>query len=244
MQKSRFLANMSHEFRTPLNAIIGYSEMLMEEAEDRGYRELLPDLRRIERSGHHLLTLINNLLDMSKIEAGKIEVFMEQFDVERIVREVITAIQPLAGKKSNELRLELDDDSGPMHSDSTKIRQILLNLLSNAVKFTQNGRITLRVRRENVGGRGYVMFVVEDTGIGMNQAQLDNLFLDFSQVSRSAAQNADGTGLGLAITRRLVGVLGGDVWVQSTPNRGSTFTVALPAICQQADSGEVLSRPQ
>jgi CheY-like chemotaxis protein len=235
--KSQFLANMSHELRTPLNAIIGYSEMLQEEATDLGYDDLAPDLEKINGAGKHLLGLINDILDISKIEAGRVDLFLESFDIAATVREVVTTITPLVEKNANTLHVELGDGLGSMRADLTKVRQGLFNLLSNASKFTSNGDIWLRVWRETSPltlplageGKGWVTFSVQDTGIGMTQEQMARLFQAFSQAEASTTRRYGGTGLGLAITRHFCQMMGGDIYVESEPGNGSTFTIRLPA---------------
>jgi signal transduction histidine kinase/CheY-like chemotaxis protein len=227
--KSAFLANMSHELRTPLNAIIGYSEMLQEEAEDSGNTEAVPDLRKIHGAGKHLLALINDILDLSKIEAGKMELFLETFEVRHLVDEVRSTIHPMIEKNGNVLELDCPPDVGGMHADVTRVRQILLNLLSNASKFTEGGTVRLQVRREEAGDGDTVVFRVTDTGIGMTEEQLGKLFQAFSQADASTSRKYGGTGLGLVICRRFAQMMGGDVSVESTPGEGSVFTVRLPA---------------
>ena len=222
--KSRFLASMSHELRTPLNAIIGYSEMLQEDAEDAGQDDFIPDLQKIHGAGRHLLTLINDILDLSKIEAGKMELFLERFDIEEMVEGVASTVAPLMERNSNEFVVNAGEDLGEMHADVTRIRQILLNLLSNASKFTENGRITLSVR----SGGGDVFFEVRDTGIGMTEEQLGRIFEAFAQAEASTTSKFGGTGLGLAISREFCRMMGGDIEVSSLPGEGSTFTVRLP----------------
>jgi signal transduction histidine kinase/DNA-binding response OmpR family regulator len=223
--KSAFLANMSHELRTPLNAIIGYSEMLQEDAIDKGDEEPVEDLKKIEGAGRHLLGLINDILDLSKIEAGKMEVFVEKVEIAPLVSEVIAIVQPLADRNGNELRLVMADDVGAFRSDETKVKQCLLNLLSNANKFTSDGSVTLTIRRE---GESDVVFSVSDTGLGMTEEQLGRLFEAFTQADASTTKRFGGTGLGLTITRHFCTALGGDIAVESTPGAGSTFTIRLP----------------
>jgi signal transduction histidine kinase/CheY-like chemotaxis protein len=227
--KSSFLANMSHELRTPLNAIIGYSEMLQEEAEDSGNTEAVPDLRKIHGAGKHLQALINDILDLSKIEAGKMELFLETFEVRHLVDEVRSTIHPLIEKNGNVLELDCPADVGAMHADVTRVRQILLNLLSNASKFTEGGTVRLQVRREEADDGDTVVFRVTDTGIGMTEEQLGKLFQAFSQADASTSRKYGGTGLGLVICRRFAQMMGGDVSVESTRGEGSVFTVRLPA---------------
>ncbi len=227
--KSQFLANMSHELRTPLNAIIGYSEMLEEEVADIGHDELAPDLRKIRSAGRHLLALINDILDLSKIEAGKTELYLEDFDIGTMVDDVATTIRPLVDKNANQLIVR-SDAPGMMHGDLTKVRQMLLNLLSNACKFAEHGTITLDVERgPGAEGVDEVRFRVTDSGIGMTPAQTARLFEAFSQAESSTSKKYGGTGLGLAITRQFARMMGGDVTVESEPGRGSAFTIRLPA---------------
>jgi signal transduction histidine kinase/DNA-binding response OmpR family regulator len=235
--KSAFLANMSHELRTPLNAIIGYSEMLQEEAQDSGRDEIAPDLEKILAAGRHLLGLINDVLDISKIEAGKMEVFAERFDVAQLVRDTVATVQPLVARREN--RLEVSDPAGlgAMRSDLTKVRQILFNLLSNAAKFTERGTLRLDVRRRTAGTADWLEFRVADTGIGMTREQLASIFEAFAQADASISRNYGGTGLGLAITRRFCLLLGGEVTVTSEPGRGSEFTVRLPAEVPEPEAG-------
>ena len=223
--KSSFLANMSHELRTPLNAIIGYSEILQEDAVENGDKELIGDLQKIESAGRHLLGLINNILDLSKIEAGKMDVFIEAVDIQALLEEVLSIVRPLADKGENVIEVICPVDVGAFHSDQTKVKQCLLNLLSNANKFTSEGKLTLTVARES---DSRVCFRVSDTGIGMTKEQLDRLFQAFSQSDASTAKRFGGTGLGLAITKHFCTMLGGDVTVESTPGAGSTFTIRLP----------------
>ena len=232
--KSQFLASMSHELRTPLNAIIGYSEMLQEEAEDLGQDRFLPDLMKIREAGKHLLSLINDVLDLSKIEAGKMDVLVQEFAVADLIEQVHSVIEPLIAKNANALEVIGAPDLGTMRSDQTKLRQSLLNLLSNAAKFTERGRITLAARRMAGPDGDRLQFVVSDTGIGMAPEQLQGLFQAFSQARSSTARDYGGTGLGLAITRHFCRLLGGDVAVESTPGKGSTFTLILPAVCPAA----------
>lgn len=227
--KSQFLANMSHELRTPLSAVIGYSEMLEEEAEDLGAGSMLEDLGKINANARHLLSLINDVLDISKIEAGRMEVSAEEFDVAELVRGTAESIQPLVEKKSNRLTTQYGSGLGRMRSDLVKVRQCLFNLLSNASKFTENGRITLAAARVAASGRDWLEFRVSDTGIGMSPEQLDRLFERFAQADSSTTRRFGGTGLGLSITKAFCTMLGGDVEVQSAPGEGTTFTLRLPA---------------
>lgn len=225
--KSQFLANMSHELRTPLNAIIGYSEMLQEEAHDLEQEEFIPDLQKIQKAGQHLLALINDILDLSKIEAGKMELYVETFEISHMLQEVVSTVKPLVELKSNQLEIQLDDQLGSMHSDLTKVRQVLFNLLSNAAKFTEQGTIRLEATREPVDGQEYLRFRVTDTGIGMSPEQLGRLFQTFSQADASTTRKYGGTGLGLAISQKFCQMLNGDIQVESEPGKGSTFTVSL-----------------
>jgi signal transduction histidine kinase len=231
--KSQFLASMSHELRTPLNAIIGYSEMLQEEVEDIGVTGLAPDLQKIHTAGRHLLALINNVLDLSKIEAGKMEVHAETFDVQQMLDDVVATVQPLVDRNGNELTVHASAAPATMHTDLTKVRQLLLNLLSNACKFTERGTITLTVRQTVSSGPGRLpvtVLEVADTGIGMTPGQMDRLFEAFSQAEASTTSRYGGTGLGLAITKRFCHMMGGDVRVESAVGDGSTFTIELPTV--------------
>jgi PAS domain S-box-containing protein len=227
--KSTFLANMSHELRTPMNAILGYSEMLQEEAQERGLGDLIPDLEKIHSAGKHLLRLINDILDLSKIDAGKMELYLETFEVGDLVKEVASTIEHLVKRKGNVLNIDTPADIGSVRADLTRVRQILLNHLGNAAKFTENGTVTLEARRESSGKTSWIVFAVRDTGIGMSPEQLGKLFQAFTQADASTTRKYGGTGLGLAISRQLCRMMGGDVTVESEPGRGSTFTVRLPA---------------
>ncbi len=223
--KSQFLASMSHELRTPLNAIIGYSEMVEEELLDRGGDPLLADVKKVEAAGRHLLALINDVLDLSKIEAGKMELFAEAFDVATVVRDVSATVLPLVEKNANVLSVEVADNAGAMHTDLTRVGQVLLNLLSNACKFTDHGQIILRVRRE----AGWIVFDVKDSGIGMTPEQMARLFEAFTQAEASTSRRFGGTGLGLTISRHFCRMMGGEISVTSGAGTGSTFTMRLPA---------------
>ncbi len=227
--KSEFVANMSHELRTPLNAIIGYSEMLQEDAQEQGAKTLLPDLEKISAAGKHLLELVNSVLDLSKIEAGKMELHLEEIAVADLVAAVRAVIHPLAARNGNRFEIVCDAGVGRMRGDATKLRQVLLNLLSNACKFTESGSIVLRVARDGTGDFAWLSFAVEDTGIGLTPEQLGRLFEDFTQADASTTRRYGGTGLGLAVSRRLCRLMGGDVTVSSEPGRGSTFTARIPA---------------
>ena len=227
--KSDFLANMSHELRTPLNAIIGYSEMLEEDAEARQATEAVTDLRRIRSAGHHLLALINDVLDLSKIEAGKMELHLETFDLRSAIDAVASTVAPLIEKNGNALRLALDPSLGTMRADVTRVRQVLFNLLSNASKFTEQGTITLEGTRVPGAGGGRIVLTVRDTGIGMTPEQLTRLFNAFAQAEASTASKYGGTGLGLVISRKFCEMMGGTITVASEPGIGTAFTVRLPA---------------
>jgi signal transduction histidine kinase/CheY-like chemotaxis protein len=228
--KSQFLANMSHELRTPLNAIIGYSEMLVEEAEDLGHKQFVPDLRKIHTSGRHLLGLINDVLDLSKIEAGRMELFLEDFDIADVAADVATTVQPLIERNGNRLDISVSADAGAMLADQVKLRQILVNLLSNAAKFTQAGTVQLTVGRHSHPGTGdRIHFTVSDTGIGMTDEQRAKLFQPFMQADASTTKRYGGTGLGLSITKRFVELMAGSISTDSVAGRGTTFVVDLPA---------------
>ena len=228
--KSQFLASMSHELRTPLNAIIGYSEMLQEEVEELGHVELQGDLDKIRTAGRHLLSLINDILDLSKIEAGKMDLHLETFEIGSMLDDVISTVRPLVAENSNQLDVQRPGDMGAMRADLTKVRQMLLNLLSNACKFTRSGTITLAVVREG----SEVVFNIRDTGIGMTPEQLGKVFEAFAQAEASTTSKYGGTGLGLAITKRFSRLMGGDVRVSSSPGEGSSFTIRLPAYVSAA----------
>jgi signal transduction histidine kinase/DNA-binding response OmpR family regulator len=225
--KSRFLANMSHELRTPLNAIIGYSEILQEDAVDGGQEQLVPDLKKIEGAGRHLLGLINDILDLSKVEAGKMDVFLEDVDLSSLLDEVRSIITPLVAKNNNRIEVLLGDNLGNMRTDRTKVKQCLLNVLSNASKFTQDGKLTVDVRRLETAPPT-IQIGIADTGIGMSEEQLGRLFQAFSQADASTTKKFGGTGLGLAITKHFCRLLGGDIAVASRLGAGSTFTIVLP----------------
>jgi len=227
--KSTFLANMSHELRTPLNAIIGYSEMLEEETRDSGKVENVQDLKKIQSAGKHLLALINDVLDLSKIEAGKMGLHLETFEVSQVIEEMVTTLQPAATKNSNSIRVHLEENVGAMRADITKVRQILFNLLSNACKFTDHGTISLNVDQIKAEGKNWIQFQVGDTGIGISAKQKENLFQEFAQADASIARKYGGTGLGLAITHRFVQLMKGKISVESEAGQGAIFTVQLPA---------------
>ncbi|MCJ2093438.1 response regulator [Methylobacterium sp. J-072] len=240
--KSQFIANMSHELRTPPSAVIGYSEMLGEELEDIGQAALLPDLRKIEAAARHLLSLINDVLDISKIEAGRMTASAETFSVSDLLRDVSDATGSLVEKKGNRFVLDTDGaELGAMHQDQTKIRQCLLNLIGNAAKFTETGTITLAVRRHHDAGADWLSFAVTDTGIGLSEAQIARLFERFVQADDSTTRQFGGTGLGLAITRAFCQTMGGDIAVTSTEGQGATFTIRLPAVLKPEDAPQEIA---
>ncbi|MEA5539792.1 response regulator [Limnoraphis robusta Tam1] len=251
--KSTFLANMSHELRTPLNAIIGYGEILAEEAEDSGYGDLVPDLERICNAGRNLLTLINDILDISKIEAGRMDLYLEALNISTLIESVISTAQPLVDRNGNTLEVECDSEIEMMIADVTKVQQILLNLLSNAAKFTTAGQIKLKVssllpepqnleygESEN-SATSFIQFQVSDTGIGMSPEQLDILFQPFTQGDASTTRRYGGTGLGLTISQRFCQMMGGSITVESQLDRGSTFTVILPTEVKDK-TGELIEK--
>ena len=248
--KSQFIANMSHELRTPLTAVIGYGEMLEEEAQDRGLDTMLDDLRKINANARHLLSLINDVLDISKIEAGKTEVHLETFDAARLISELTSTVAALVEKKDNRFQVVCPADIGTMHSDPVKVRQSLINLLSNAAKFTERGEVELRVERSGTGAVASMLFRVSDTGIGMSEAQLAKLFQRFSQADSSTTRRFGGTGLGLSITKAFASMLGGDISVESVPGEGTAFTLRLPvdsspfeAKAPHSEPSEPVARP-
>ncbi|MGD8566988.1 MAG: ATP-binding protein [Gammaproteobacteria bacterium] len=234
--KSSFLANMSHELRTPLNAILGYNQLIRDELREDGRVQYLDDLDKVDMAGRHLLSLINDVLDLSKIEAGKMEVYLEQFTLKPLIDEIQTTVMPLMEKNHNVFQLEFDNDISTIYADLTKVRQILFNLLSNASKFTQNGDIRLSVASQKSGINSSIRFTIKDTGIGMNREQLNKLFVSFAQADSSTQKNYGGTGLGLAITHRLCQLMRGSISVDSVPGVGSTFTVLLPTTITSAPS--------
>jgi signal transduction histidine kinase/CheY-like chemotaxis protein len=242
--KSAFLANMSHELRTPLNAIIGYSEMLQDEANEEGYASMLPDLEKIRTAGKHLLALINDILDLSKIEAGRMDLYYEHFAVAGLLSEVQTTAQPLIEKNNNQFVLNVAPEVEPLlYADLTKARQSLLNLLSNAAKFTDNGLITLTVDMTSINQTPHIRFAVSDTGIGMDAEQLKKLFKEFTQADSSTTRKYGGTGLGLALSRRFCQMMGGDITVISEVGKGSTFTIVLPTTGQASPASEPFEQP-
>jgi signal transduction histidine kinase len=224
--KSQFLANMSHELRTPLNAIIGVSEMLREDAE--ALKQDTEPLDRVLGAGRHLLALINDILDLSKIEAGRMELQLETFALAPLIADVVKTIEPLAEKNANQVAVKCDGAIGTLHADQMRLRQALLNLMSNANKFTERGTISIDARQGQEDGRGCVIIEVTDTGIGMTPEQMSRLFQEFSQADASTTRKYGGTGLGLAISKRFCQMMGGDITVESAPGRGSTFTIRLP----------------
>ena len=226
--KSAFLANMSHELRTPLNAIIGYSEMLEEETRESGDTEAIQDLQKIQTAGKHLLSLINDVLDLSKIEAGKMTLHLETFDVPPMIRQIVSTLEPAAAKNSNVINVRIADSVGSMRADVTKVRQILVNLVSNACKFTDSGIISVNVEPITLEGQELVRFEVRDTGIGITAKQRQQLFQEFAQADTSISRKYGGTGLGLAISHRFAQMMSGQIHVESEPGRGSTFTVLIP----------------
>ena len=234
--KSEFLANMSHELRTPLNAIIGYSELLQEECEDLGQDNFLPDLGKIQTAGKHLLTLISGILDLSKVEAGRMTMFLEDFDIATLIRDADAIVRPLVEKNRNAFVIECPDDIGPMHADLVKVRQVLFNLLSNSAKFTEGGTITLSVAKQE--SEDTIRFAIRDTGIGMTEEQLGRLFQAFSQANAETSRKYGGTGLGLALSREFCRMMGGDITVESVIGEGSTFMVTLPVAVVDGVDGE------
>ena len=228
--KSNFLANVSHELRTPLTAILGYNEMLIEEVSAEDNTHHLSDMNKIKIAGEHLLSLIDDILDLSKIEAGKMEVHIEHFALKPLIEEVYNTVMPLIDKNNNTFLLDYDDNISIIKTDLTKIRQILFNLLSNAGKFTDDGLIKLSVLSESIDSENWIVFSVRDTGIGMSREQLNKLFISFSQAEESTQRKYGGTGLGLSITYRLCQLLGGSINVDSVPGVGTTFTVRIPAV--------------
>jgi signal transduction histidine kinase len=230
--KSQFLANMSHELRTPLNAIIGVSEMLREDAE--AAKQDTEPLDRVLGAGRHLLALINDILDLSKIEAGRMELNLETFALAPLIDGIVKTIEPLAAKNANQVAVKCDGAIGTLHADQMRLRQAMLNLMSNANKFTERGSITVDARQGQENGREWVTIAVADTGIGMTPEQVGKLFQEFSQADASTTRKYGGTGLGLAISKRFCQMMGGDITVESEPGRGSTFTIRLPRIVEEA----------
>jgi signal transduction histidine kinase/CheY-like chemotaxis protein len=238
-QKTKFFANMSHELRTPLNAILGYGEMLYEDCEDLGYDDLLPDLKKITSSGSHLLSLINNILDLSKIEAGKMELFITSFEIENMVETIKNISEPLAAKNDNGFVVNFDGAMGSMSQDETKLRQCLTNFLSNGFKFTKNGTVTLDVRARSVEGVEFVDFAVIDTGAGMSAEGVAKVFEEYTQAERSTSANHGGTGLGLPISKKFAEMMGGEVVLTSEEGVGSVFTLSVPRECPEYNEDDV-----
>ncbi|CAD5982923.1 Hybrid signal transduction histidine kinase J [Planktothrix tepida] len=226
--KSTFLANMSHELRTPLHAIIGFSDLLLEEVLDRGINDLLPDVQKIRQSGSHLLTMINEILDLCKVESGRMPLNVETFEVASLIHDVVTTLQPLADQNQNTMQICCKNNLDLMEGDMGKIRQIFYNLLSNALKFTQKGKVTLTLNREHNGDLDWICFQVSDTGIGISLEQQQTLFQAFTQVDNSFSRQYGGTGLGLTVTHHFCKMMGGQIKVSSKLGVGSTFTVYLP----------------
>jgi PAS domain S-box-containing protein len=242
--KSTFLANMSHELRTPMNAIIGYSEMLAEDAEDEGHDEMVPDLEKINAAGKHLLALINDILDLSKIEAGRMDLFLETFDLRQMLDEAVATVMPLITKNENKLETEFADDLGNVRVDLTKLRQALFNLLSNAAKFTDGGTITLAAKKGLRDGQEWLELSVADTGIGIAADKLDAVFEEFSQADDSTTRDYGGTGLGLPISRRFCQMMGGDITISSKLGKGTTFTIELPSRIDALDAAKSAAKPE
>jgi len=226
--KSQFLANMSHELRTPMNAVIGYSEMLEEEAEDRGLTYLIPDLQKIRNAGGHLLDLINDVLDLSKIEADKIELFKENCNPEELLADIVSTAVPLFDKNNNRFETVVSEQLGEANLDRTKVSQVILNLLSNAAKFTSEGLVRLTVERSMQDSTDWLVVSVSDSGIGMTEKQLERIFDPFSQADASTTREFGGTGLGLSISRKFCELMGGTLTAESRENEGSTFTMSIP----------------
>ena len=229
---------MSHELRTPMNAIIGYAEILREDAEDEENEDVIPDLDKIITAGKHLLSLINDVLDLSKIESGKMELFLEDFDIEEMVNEVASTVQSLVDKNSNKLGIEIEPGIGSMHADMTKVRQMLFNLISNAAKFTNEGTITIDVSSQGGENDRRIMMKVRDTGIGIPEEKLDHIFEEFTQADNSTTRNYGGTGLGLALVRSFAQMMGGAATVESIAGEGSTFSIDLPVRVVDSKSEE------
>jgi signal transduction histidine kinase/CheY-like chemotaxis protein len=230
--KSQFLASMSHELRTPLNAIIGVTEMLLEDARDFKRGDEIEPLDRVLRAARHLLALINDILDLSKIEAGRMELALESFPLAPLIEDVAKTIEPMAAKNANRVVVDLPGDLGRIHADQTRVRQALLNLASNASKFTEKGTVTIAARPQRRDDRDWFAIAVTDTGIGMTEEQMGRLFQEFTQADASTTRKYGGTGLGLAISRHFCRMMGGDITVESKPGVGSTFTIRLPRTVQ------------
>ena len=224
--KSLFLANMSHELRTPLNAICGYSELILEIAAEQGYDQIRGDIQNIHSAGNHLLGIVNNVLDLSKIEAGKMEFELHEFNIADLIHEVVSSVKPLVEKNNNQLEIHFDDSISDMYTDETKVSQILINLIANAAKFTENGNITFTIKKHPQ--HNLALFTIEDTGIGISPHHINSLFEEFTQADSSTTRKYGGTGLGLALSKRICELLGGQIDVQSQVNKGTTFYVHLP----------------
>ena len=227
--KSAFLANMSHELRTPMNAIIGYAEILKEDAEDEENEEIIPDLDKIITAGRHLLQLINDVLDISKVESGHMDLYLEDFDIETMINDAASTVTTLVEKNNNVLEINLEENIGSMHADLTKVRQMVFNLVSNAAKFTSDGKVGIEGNTMEKGGEPFIRLAVTDTGIGIPEDKLEHIFEEFSQADSSTTRNYGGTGLGLALVRKFALMMGGDVLVESTPGEGSSFILEIPA---------------
>jgi signal transduction histidine kinase len=234
--KSAFLANMSHELRTPLNAIIGHSEMLQEDTEALGLTEMLADVRIIWSSGQHLLALVDGILDLTKIEVGKMQLYLETFALPTLINDAVLTMRLMIEQNGNVLELHGIENLGTLHADMTKVRQILLNLLSNATKFTQNGTITLSGAHEQCADGTWIVLRIADTGVGMTAEQVQRLFQPFTQAHAGTARKYGGNGLGLALSRHLCQLMGGDISVESAPGQGSTFTIRFPAVVTTTDA--------
>jgi signal transduction histidine kinase len=233
--KTTFIANMSHELRTPLNAIIGYSGLLQEDAAALGMSRGVADLAKIEHAGKHLLALINDVLDLSKIEAGKMTLSLETFAVSTLVQDVLMTVQPMIDGRGNRLDVRGSDGAGEMTSDPTRVRQVLLNLLSNAAKFTEAGHVRLVIERARIDDHDWIVFDLTDTGIGMSEEQMHGLFAEFVQADSSTTRRFGGTGLGLAISRHLCRMMGGDISVHSELGVGSRFVARLPVVSHKVE---------
>ncbi len=230
---------MSHELRTPLNAIIGVTEMLREDARDMKREDEFEPLDRVLSAGRHLLALINDILDLSKIEAGRMELNLDTFALPPLIDDVVKTIEPLVAKSGNQVAVHCAADMGTMQADQMRLRQALLNLMSNANKFTERGAISIDARHGQENGRSWITLAVADTGIGMTQEQMGKLFQEFSQASSTTASKYGGTGLGLVISRRFCQMMGGDITVKSEPGHGSTFTIRLPRVVETPKEGVV-----
>jgi signal transduction histidine kinase len=220
---------MSHELRTPMNAIIGYAEMLKEDAEDDENEEIIPDLEHIITAGRHLLQLINDVLDISKIEAGRMDLYLEDFDIATMISDAASTVTTLVEKNNNVLDIQVEENLGSMHADLTKVRQIVFNLVSNAAKFTSDGKVGIEASAVDIGGQAFIRLAVTDTGIGIPEEKLEHIFEEFSQADNSTTRNYGGTGLGLALVRKFARMMGGDIRVESTAGEGSAFVLEVPA---------------